>query len=66
MTNYETLKELEKQNKEEITVFDNEGLSYIINSTVKGEVALFNIEFNDGSHDKVIDRDSFNRDYIII
>jgi TPP-dependent trihydroxycyclohexane-1,2-dione (THcHDO) dehydratase len=63
MNNYETLKELEKQNKEEIIVFDNEGLSYIINSTVKGEVALFNIEFDNGSHDKIISQSDFNENY---
>ena len=63
MNNYEILKELEKQNKEEIIVFDNEGLSYIINSTVKGEVALFNIEFDNGSHDKVISQSDFNENY---
>jgi len=63
MTNYETLKELEEQNKEEIIVFDNEGLSYIINSTEKGEVALFNIEFDDATHDKVISQSDFNKNY---
>ena len=63
MTNYETLKKLEEQNKEEIIVFDNEGLSYIINSTVKGEVALFNIEFDNGSHDKIISQSDFNENY---
>ena len=63
MTNYETLKELENQDKEEIIVFDNQGLSYITNSTAKGEVALFNIEFDDGSHDKLISQSDFNENY---
>ena len=67
MTNYERLLELEKQDNTEILAKNNTtNDEYIINSTVKGEVALFHVNYADGSRDVVISADRFNRDYIII
>jgi len=67
MTNYERLLELEKQDNTEILAKNNTtNDEYIINSTVKGEVALFHIKFADGSKDVVISADKFNHDYTII
>ena len=66
MTNYERLLELEKQDNTEILARDFRDNEYVINSTVKGEVALFHVNFADGSKDIVISADRFNRDYTII
>ena len=67
MTNDERLLELEKQDNTEILAKNNTtNDEYIINSTVKGEVALFHVNYADGSRDVVISADRFNRDYIII
>ena len=66
MTNYERLLELEKQDNTEILAKDFRDNEYVINSTVKGEVALFHVNFADGSKDIIISADRFNRDYTII
>lgn len=67
MTNYERLLELEKQDNTEILAKNNTtNDEYIINSTVKGEVALFHVDYADGSKDVIISADKFNRDYTII
>lgn len=66
MTNYERLLELEKQDNTEILARDFRDNEYVINSTVKGEVALFHVDYADGSKDIIISADRFNRDYTII
>lgn len=66
MTNYEKLLELEKQDNTEILARDFRDNEYVINSTVKGEVALFHVKFADGSKDIIISADRFNSDYTII
>jgi len=67
MTNYERLLELERQDNTEILAKNNTtNDEYIINSTVRGEVALFHVNFADGSKDIIISADRFNCDYTII
>lgn len=66
MTNYERLLELEKQDNTEILARDFRDNEYIINSTVKGEVALFHVDYADGSRDIVISADRFNSEFTII
>ena len=66
MTNYERLLELEKQDNTEILARDFRDNEYVINSTVKGEVALFHVNYADGSKDKLISKEDFNSNYTII
>lgn len=67
MTNYERLLELEKQDNTEILAKNNiTNDEYIINSTVKGEVALFHVDFADGSKDIMISADRFNSEFTIL
>ena len=66
MTNYEKLLELEGQDNVEILAKDNYGNEYVINSTVKGEVALFHINEPSGDKDLIISKEEFNTNYEFI
>jgi hypothetical protein len=58
--------EINKLNVTEILAKDFRDNEYVINSTVKGEVALFHVNYADGSKDKLISKEDFNSNYTII
>ena len=65
MNSFEKLKELERKNVETVYAFNKEtNVEAVVNTTVKGMVALFygNI---DGSDDKIISEEEFNKNWVV-